>query len=705
MKVLKSVLFFSIVLSVSSLSVCRSFAQDEPAMQEVKTILAGSEEDATPEDSIAYQAKSNRFLSKEWQEVFAVPPRVYRPLQIVHGRDLTDVNTVKYFRDQCGLGGLVVNVGGADYIRSDENWERFLTGVKNMKELGMRVWIYDEDGYPSLSAGGVVIDGRPDLWSLELAYDPEHDPPCYVRDCYEYTHSSNNVFKSRRYPNPLNPEATARFIDVTHRHYRSILGDLYDYVEAFFTDEPSMMAANLGVIREEHIRSRVPTLDPIDPDKKELPVVSWCDDVEERYQEKYGEELGPNLKSLFEGDSENDKKVRRQFWTLLGELDRTRFYAQIQDFCHEDPNGPVASGHTLYEENILMHVPLDGNKIEALKKFDLPGMDMLNSDPLAYFYGCWAAAAFPCSAAEFVGQRRVMTEISDFSQLNVGDRMPVTLDVMNAAAAWQAAFGITEFALYYGIGGADYRNEGTHRNYCRFVGRLNAILRDAKPVRPILIYYPIEELQSEFRPYNGSLTDLSKQSERAQQIVHSFNILGAGLSRVQTSFCVIDRDTLKNLTNDPSDPEEAMRLKDMFSGVIFPRWSEKIDYDWSDPNFREYWVEEDKPIDAWEDVARELGDFSGPRLTPEPDAPSLIEGAFEREGRLIFLVSNADRSDWSGVLRMTGIGADVSFASDPWTVLDPDSGSISSFETDDCSFSVKLAGHKTLIFVSPEVKR
>ncbi len=703
--VLKSVFVFSVFLAFNSSVVQISFTQDGSPVQGEGVSVVGSEESASPEDPIAFQAKSVRLLSKEWVEDFTLPPRVYRPLQIVHGRDLTDINTVKYFRDQCGLGGLVVNVGGVDYIRSEENWERFLIGVKNLKELGMRVWIYDEDGYPSLSAGGVVLEGRPDLWSLELAYDPEHDPPCYVRDCYEYTHSSNNVFKSRRYPNPLNPDATARFIETTHRRYRSTLGELYDYAEAFFTDEPSMMAANLGVIREEHIRSRVPTVDPIDPDKKELPVVSWCDDVEERYKEKYGEELHSCLKSLFEGDTEADQKARRQFWTLLGELDRERFYGQIQDFCHEDPEGPVASGHTLYEENILMHVPLDGNKIEALKKFDIPGMDMLNSDPLAYFYGCWAAAAFPCSAAEFIGQRRVMTEISDFSQLNVGDRKPVTLDVMEAAAAWQAAFGVTEFMLYYGIGGADYRNEGTHRDYCRFVGRLNAVLRDAKPVRPVLIYYPIEELQSEFRPYAGSLTDLSKQSERAQQIVRSFNALGAGLSRVQTSFCVIDRDTLKNLTSDPSDPDEAERLKGKFCGVIFPRFSEKINYDWVDPNFREYWVDENKSIEAWEDVARELGDFSGPRLTPESAAPNIIEGAFEREGRLLFLVSNADVSEWKGTLKMTGVEPNVSFESESWMVLDPKTGSIRSFEANASAFPVQLAGRRTLIFVSPKVKQ
>ena len=40
-----------------------------------------------------------------------------------------------------------------------------------------------------------------------------------------------------------------------------------------------------------------------------------------------------------------------------------------------------------------------------------------------------------------------MTEISDFSQLNSGDRQPVDLATMEAAAGWQAAFGVTDFAL------------------------------------------------------------------------------------------------------------------------------------------------------------------------------------------------------------------------------------------------------------------
>ncbi|MBQ9371593.1 MAG: hypothetical protein IJU03_05330 [Thermoguttaceae bacterium] len=670
--------------------------------RDVETVTPGSAESAPIAESIPFAAKEAPFLSEIWRRDFAVPPRAFRPLQIVHGRDLTDPKTVEYFRDQCGLGGLVVNVGGEGYIRSEENWARFLQGVRNLKDAGMRVWIYDEDGYPSLSAGGVVLENHPELRAKELAYDPEHDPPFFVRDCYEFTHSSNNVFRARRYPNPLDPEATKRFLDVTHRRYRDTLKDLYEYVEAFFTDEPSMMAANLGIIQEEHIRSRVPTEDPLDPDKKCVPVVSWCDDLEDRYREAYGEDLRPHLQSLFTGDDESDKKVRRQFWSLLGELDRERYYGQIRDFCHETPKGPVASGHTLYEENLIMHVPLDGNKIEILKTFDLPGMDMLNSDPVAYYYGCWEAAAFPCSAANFIGKRRVMTEISDFSQLNVGDRKPVDLATMEAAAGWQASFGVTEFTLYYGIGGAEYRNEESHRNYCRFVGRLNAILRDAVPVRPILLYYPIEEMQSEFKPV-AEKYGVSNQSQRAGEIISSFDIIGAGLSRIQTSFCVIDRKTLKSLTTTPEDPKEAARLRGKYRGVIFPRHSDPIDYEWADPNFKEYRASEDVPFEKWEDVARELGDFAGPRLTPTPEYPSCIEGAFEREGRYIFVVTNAVLEPWQGTFKLTGVEG-TEFETDRWTLLDPKSGAIETFASDGSEIRADFAGRQTLVFVSPKRK-
>ncbi len=230
---------------------------------------------------------------------------------MVHGRDLRDVKTVDYFRDDCGLGGLVINVGGAGYIRNDENWKIFVQGARNVAGEGLRFWIYDEDGYPSLEGGGTVLEGHPELVSKEMVYDPDSNPPCYVRECYEFTHSCNNFSSWQKYPDPLSPKAVGRFIDLTYRRYKTELGDdLYRKAEAFFTDEPSMMAVNIGPLPGVKVR----IVDPPDPKKKNLPMVTYTDDLKERYRQKYGEELMPNVLSLFAGDSEKDKLLRGKYW-------------------------------------------------------------------------------------------------------------------------------------------------------------------------------------------------------------------------------------------------------------------------------------------------------------------------------------------------------------------------------------------------------
>ena len=62
-----------------------------------------------------------------------------------------------------GMGGIVVNVGYDDYLDNEDAWQRFLVGVRSAAELGMRIWIYDENGYPSGTAGGKVLQGHPEL--------------------------------------------------------------------------------------------------------------------------------------------------------------------------------------------------------------------------------------------------------------------------------------------------------------------------------------------------------------------------------------------------------------------------------------------------------------------------------------------------------------------------------------------------------------
>ena len=670
------------------------------------------------QESAPASAASAALIPADWQSEWGNPSARMRPLQLVHGADLTDPAKAVYYRDECGLGGLVVNVGGGDYIRKQANWNQFVAGAKNADAAGLRLWIYDEQGYPSLEAGGVVLEGHPELVSQELVWDKDAAEPFTVRDCYEFTHSCNNYAAARRYPNPLNPAATARFIDVTHARYKKELGDeLYQKIEAFFTDEPSMMAANLGQLPDD-VRKNVPTYDPLDPNKKNLPMLPWYDDLEAQYKARYGEELRPHFLSLFTGETDADKQVRARYWKLIEDLYAERFFGAIQFYCRE-AGAPVSSGHTLHEEILNGHVPLDGNKLRTLKTLDIPGLDLLNSDAYACQHGAWLAAAFPCSAAKIIGQRRTMTEVSDFGQVMGGEKRSVPLDWMEATCAWQAAWGVTDFTLYYAIQGgenAPYRNEESHKKFCEFVGRLNAILLDAKTVRPLLLYYPIETMQREFRPVAERVND-APQSDTMNIATHSFVAIGRALMRAQIPFTVIDADSINELSDE--------RLSE-FTGIIFPREAnapqsvnQKLASAWKISKSgvvlltdaeRFMSANAERAYEAPEDFADSFAAKSSPRLTLSPASDHLTEGGFERDGRLVFLLANLYGDAYTGTVTLTtpsvGKFAEKTFAADGWTAMNPQTGEIAPLavtanESGALTFPLELKERQTILIVAP----
>ena len=605
-------------------------------------------------------------IPQTWFNDWSNPPAQMRPLQIIHG-GVVNYDTpekMSYFKDKCGLGGIVCNVGPNNYLRNEDEWNRFVKAVKSATEIGLRIWIYDEDGYPSPEAGGVVLDGHPELECLALVYDAQNtDEPFAVRPAYEFTHASNNHAAARRYPNLLDLEATNRFLTVTHEQYRERLGnELFAKIEAFFTDEPSLNAVNIGQIPES-VRKNVRVDDPLDPDLKPLPMVPWCNDLPQLYMEKYGNDLLPLRKSLFTGNTEADKTVRENFWQLVGRLNCDRYYDRIRQWCSfyassfptfDDPDLPLriaSSGHTLHEEPTYAHVPLDGNKLDVLMKMDVPGLDMLNSDPRAVFWGAWRAAAFPASAAHWKKQRLVMSEVSDFSQQMEG-KGPVDLQTMQAACSWQAAWGVTEFTLYYSITGKDYekvgRGEESHKKFCEFIGRLNSVLRKAVPVRNVELYYPINELQNEYVPMAEPL-DLQKMSERTQTLVHDFERTGDLLMKKQIPFVITENLNAINLVSKPEDVNALLKMK-------------------------------------------------MPRI--EPQNEWIVLGRFERDGCDIFLLLNTDpKKVYEGKLSVPHEGENRI-----WTVLDPATGDIRRCETtkygENEVVPVRLESNQTLLYVS-----
>ncbi|MBN1805770.1 MAG: hypothetical protein JW837_11000 [Sedimentisphaerales bacterium] len=605
-------------------------------------------------------------LPADWIEAWRNPTAEMRPLQIVHGVPGGQANSagMTALKD-LGLGGIVCNVDFREYMVSQAKWETLVQVIEACRETGLIAWIYDEDGYPSGAAGGLVLKHNPDYEAIALTYDSTRPEPFALRAAYEHTHASNNYYAARRYPNLLDEQAVRCFINVTHEAYRRRLKDYFGTtIKAFFTDEPSLMAVNIGPL-PDNVRANVRVVDPLDTDIKPLPSVPWVRDLPARYRERYGEDIMKDRRRLFEGTNEDDRRVRRQFWGLISELVSKRYFGQIRQWA--EAHGIASSGHTLWEETPLHHVPLEGDALKVLGQMDIPGLDMLSSDPQAVIYGGWLTATLPASAALFNGRRQVMTEVSDFSQTMAGKGQAPLTDMM-ATAGWQAALGVTEFTLYYNY---RQRKNGIYRQYCDFTGRLNAFLREAQPIPRVLLYYPIYDLWGEYLPVAGKLT-LDSQSKRMQQIVNSFMKLGQRMVTEQISFAVVNHELLAGAEVIDKNIRIAGKR---FEALVLPVAVEL-------PAPTAGVVEQFKAAGGKilrDTLGREIGFgslesvYAGSRLTVPCER--IIAGRFLRQGREILILVNVAAESYSGMISgKNGV---------QWLAAHPDSGQIEPITTDE----------------------
>ncbi len=625
-------------------------------------------------------------LPEGWLKSWRDPAAADRPLQIVHGipGPRANLEGMRYYRD-LGLGGVVCNVAFDNYLRSEDNWRNLVSAIEACKALGLVVWLYDEEGYPSGEAGGLVLEKNPEYEAIELAYDPSQPEPFMIRPSYEHAHAANNYHAARRCPNLIDDRAMRSFIELTHEAYRQRLGGYFgDTIHAMFTDEPSLMAVNLGQLPES-VRQKVRVVDPLDPAVKPLPSVPWSYDLPERYRDRFGEDLAAQQQSLFTGDTESDRRVRRQFWSLIADLIAERYFGAIQDWCRA--NQLAASGHTLHEHSIIHHVPLEGNAIKVLSRMDIPGLDMLSSEPLSLARHGWLTPALPSSAAMLNGRRRVMTEVSDFSQ-KMGNAGPASLADMQATAAWQAVWGVTDFTLYYS---PRDRSEEDYRAYGEYVGRLNAVLKPASLESEVLLYYPIYDLWAEYLPV-GKPLDMASQSARARQIVESFNRLGTLLSRAQVPFGVIDHEHLIRaaVERDGHFSLGGHRFHTLVlpAGVELPAEAAAMVDRLRQAGGR---VIEDGQGEAYRDAGK-LADAVRPTERFVPSADGLVLGRFVRDRRRVLLMLNAATTPYSGRLDSASPGA--------WTVLNPASGEISPATKDgEGRITIELGSRQALLLV------
>ena len=408
--------------------------------------------------------------------------------------------------------------------------------VDEAKKLGMWAWLYDEDNWPSGPAGGVITDSNPKYRmrhlrladsrlvrggskvSVRLPDEPVHavlavrertgkadlstlkdiTPKAEVRAVswkapagqWRVLVITESVYRGTffgYYLDLLNPDATKKFIEVTHEAYRKRVGkDFGKTVRGIFTDEPAINYAN---------------------DKEDSVPFTWR--LPSTFKRMWGKELREVLPALFLDCGRETAKLRCQFYETVTKLYETGFFKPIYEFCEKHKIRSI--GHFLMEGPLFLNVKNNMEFFRMTEYMHWGGVDSLTHATMNSV-GNLIGSKMASSSSHLLGKERTMDEI-----FGLADGWDFTLRDTKVLADWHTILGINYFiphAFYYSVQGFrkwecipdQFYHVPYWPYYKKFAdhnARVSAALSDSRHVADVAVFYPVKSMWAAMSPGQG----------------------------------------------------------------------------------------------------------------------------------------------------------------------------------------------------------
>jgi len=446
------------------------------------------------------------------------------------------------------IDGIVININTEnDYLENDENWTNFAAGMRIAANLGLRIWIYDEKGYPSGGAGGLVLRDNPELEAKGIK---NQNGQYYISTIYEGSHAERNFREKRRYINLLESKAVESFAQSTYYKYKEKLPkDVFNSAEAFFTDEPSLMTVvtqildgsdgnlELASVYSDRV---IPVNDEPDPNVPITPSIPYSRELNENYFKLYGENLLDIAPEVF-AYSERPSEIKCRFWEAVAATYEANYGEILTRTCSR--MNKKLTGHLLFEETPILNMAFHSNPMRILKHFQLPGIDLLSNiqENISVF-----AHKMVFSCAWQNGITGIMTETSDFNEFRMGPKKPTGHKKIIAALYKQFALGVREFSFYYdfGIRKDKYAEiAGTIKNLCDYGKDINF-----KP--DCAVYCPYETIWAGYYPSLAKPFELyDAQPEFVKSFENSILQICEDFYQDNIQFVLIDESGINEMLN------------------------------------------------------------------------------------------------------------------------------------------------------------
>lgn len=388
---------------------------------------------------------------------------------------------------------------------------------------------YDEDRWPSGTAGGQVIKDNPDFKKKKVKFTPNfYDGDllaAYIIDldesgclkssrmlkeaeihniegnlwfAYLETDGPNTWFNGETYVDTLSKDAMAHFIELTHEKYKSKIGDKFGtVVPCIFTDEPEFTIMN----------------QLSDPRARNDVYFAWTADLLESYKKEYSSDLLPHFPELVWNLPNGKPSVARiRYRDHTCERFVSAFMDQIADWCAK--NNLMLNGHMMEEPTLHSQTCALGEAMRCYRKMQMPGMDLL-VDGTEY-----NTAKQVSSVARQNGLRGAMSELYGVTHWTF------TFEGHKGSGDWQAALGITmrvhhlAWVSMVGEGKRDYPASINYQSpwYKEYgyiekhFARVAVALTRGKALTRVGVIHPIESYWLSFGP-NGSGDEMGTRDQ------------------------------------------------------------------------------------------------------------------------------------------------------------------------------------------------
>lgn len=476
-------------------------------------------------------------------------------------------------------GALFHHGGGTDgYLIDRGGWDKFKASVAECGRNGLEVWIYDEQFYPSGRAGGQTTDGHPELEAQGLFYGSldvhvsekegksiewklPTGKPFYIaafplsligtiygegedltdkadggavktemkqggwrlvafveNRLYEGTHAP--ITTGQPYPNLLDPAAVKRFIELTHERYYANCGEEFGKtIKAFFTDEPSLQSGFLTAEAQQY------------------PALPWYHGLPEIFEARNGYDIRKALPALFNDAGGDTVRYRCDWYSTLSQQIADAYFKQIREWCKA--HNVASTGHLLWEESLLYHVPFYGSVFPSLRELDWPGIDVLGCGRQAtqgsHIEGGPVAPKLISSAAHLYGKPRTMTESFCFVS-----KKEKPIEELIGHVAWQWALGINSLSV---LSIKPHYDNDEFRRLNDFTGRVGSVLTQGDFVADVAVLYPIASVWADFVPTNRHVSYIGDQP-KGREVDEAFRDVSRELLACQRDYDYLDEQAI-----------------------------------------------------------------------------------------------------------------------------------------------------------------